>query len=65
MRVKISKPHPQVLTMNTAGKSGCPVTEGNAAVMAWAAHTQQQHIPTSQSSIYPFSAELFSAVGAL
>lgn len=26
MRVEVSKPHSQVLTRNTSGKSGCPVT---------------------------------------
>lgn len=46
MSVKVSNPHPQVLSMNTTGKRGCPVTEEIAAVTAWAAHTKQHpHIP--------------------
>lgn len=53
MRDKVSKPHSQVLTTNTIGKSCCPVTEGNAAIMAWAVHTKQH-------SDYPFTSSVQS-----
>lgn len=63
MRVKVSNTHPQVSTTNTAGKSGCPVTEG--MLQSWHGQHTQSNIPTSQLSIYLLRAELFPALSAL